>query len=77
MSRREPGRARVIGSGCVLTATPPMKITSVLSDALPPLKTITAAFALAHEFSLPAPSPELGSFVLLCSGHGRLLSLAC
>ncbi len=49
MSRREPGRARVIGTGRDLTAKPPVEITSLLSDALPPLETITAAFALAFQ----------------------------
>ncbi len=49
MSRREPDRACVIGTGRDLTAKPPVEITSLLSDALPPPETITAAFALAFE----------------------------
>ena len=40
---------RVIGVGRDFGATPPVEITSILSDALPPPETITAAFALAFE----------------------------
>jgi hypothetical protein len=40
---------RLIGIGREPGATPPREIMSVLSDALPPVATITAAFALAFE----------------------------
>ncbi len=38
---------RLISIGLAPGATPPTEIMSVLSDALPPVETVTAAFALA------------------------------